>query len=185
LIASVTVFVLYLAGGVAFAVWGLRLGGRKTVVYPIIEGALSALGIAVSVIIYFTFGKLSGIPADDPEYIEWASEAFSVFVKAAVIVWAIVAAIGGLRLLVRLAEKRKSGIFGNALDFAAPFIGSAVIFVIAAAARSIFFDLTPTIGFEISAFAVSASFGLRFLLALSALIGRRIDREDNDENKQG
>ena len=176
---SVILFVLYLAAGVAFAVWGIRMGGRKTVVYPIVEGALSVLGIAAALILFFSFGRLPGAAIENAEYLEWASEAYSVYAKAVAIVWAVVAVIGGLRLLVRFAEKKKPGVWGTALDLAAPFIGAAVVFAVAIAARAMFSDLSPAFGFEITAFALSAAFGLRFLLALTALIGKR------EEKKQG
>ncbi len=173
---SVILFIVYIAAGVTFAVWGIRAGGRKTVLYPIVEGALSVLGTAAALILYFSFGRLPGAAIENAEYLEWASEAYSVYARAAAIVWAVVAVIGGLRLLVRLGEKKKPGVWGSALDLAAPFIGAAVIFVVAIAARAMFSDLSPTIGFEITAFALAAAFGLRFLLALTALIGRREDR---------
>ena len=88
----------------------------------------------------------------------------------AIIVWAVVTVIGGLRLLVRFAEKKKPGVWGTALDLAAPFIGAAVVFAVAIAARAMFSDLSPAFGFEITAFALSAAFGLRFLLALIVLL---------------
>ena len=173
---SVILFTVYLAVGIAFSLWGLRAGGKKTVLYPIVEGALSALGICAAFLLYFLFGRLPGRSIGNLEYLEWAHEAYSVFAKAVLIVWAAVAVIGGLRLLIRFAEKKKPGVWSSALDVAAPFIGSAVIFAVAIAARALFSDLSSVIGLEITAFAFSAAFGLHFLLAVSALIGRRKEK---------
>lgn len=172
---SIILFVFYLAAGAALAVWGVR-GGKKTFAYPMIEGALSVLGIVFSLVLYFTFGRFPGRAIENADYLGYASEAFSVFVKAVLIVWAVVAVLGGLRLLLRFLDTKKPGVWGLALDAAAPFVGAAVIFVVAIAARALFSDLTSAVGFEITAFALSAAFGLRFLLALGALIGKREEK---------
>ena len=184
MIASVILFVVYVAAGVAFAVWGIRAGGKKTVLYPIIEGVLSVLGIAAALILYFSFGRLPGRAIENADYLEWAAEAYSVYATAVAIVWAVVALIGGLRLLIRLAEKEEPGVWGSVLDLAAPFIGAAVIFLAAIAARALFSDLSSLIGFEISAFALAAAFGLRFLLALTALIGRKEGKKQGYEHEE-
>ena len=134
--ASVIIFVLYLAAGVVFAVWGTRGGGGKTVVYPIIEGAISVLGIAAALTLYFSFGRSPGRTVENAEQLEWVGETYSVYAVTVAIIWAIVAVIGGLRLLIRFAEKKEPGVWGTALDLAAPLIGTAVIFVVAVAARA-------------------------------------------------
>ncbi|MBR3424287.1 MAG: hypothetical protein IKN50_01130 [Clostridia bacterium] len=176
--ASKILFVAYLAAGVALAVWGVK-GGKKTVVYPVIEGALSVLGIAAALVIYFSFGRLPGRTVENAERLEYAAESFSVFAKVILIICAVVVVLCGLRLLLRLIDTEKTGVWGIALDVATPLVGSAVIFLFTVALYSVFYDITSSFGFEITAFALSAALGLRFLLALGALLGKR------EEKKQG
>ncbi len=176
--ATIIVLIVYLAAGAALAVWGVR-GGKKTFAYPMIEGALSVLGIAAALVLYFTFGRLPGRAIENLEYLEYAAESFSVLARVILIVWAVVAVLGGLRLLLRLLDTKKTGVWGRALDVAAPLVGSVVIFLITITMHAVFYDITSTFGFEITAFALSAAFGLRFLLALGALLGKR------EEKKQG
>lgn len=176
--ATIIVLIVYLAAGVALAVWGVR-GGKKTFAYPMIEGALSVLGIVFSLVLYFTFGRFPGRAIENAERLEYAAESFSVFAKVILIICAVVVVLCGLRLLLRLIDTKKTGVWGIALDVATPLVGSAVIFLFTVALYSVFYDITSSFGFEITAFALSAALGLRFLLALGALLGKR------EEKKQG
>ena len=176
--AQIIAFTLYLAAGVAFAVWGVVRGGKKTIAYPILEGVLSALGIAAALVIYFTFGRSPGWAVEKADRLEYVTESFSVFVKFVLIVWGAVAVLAGLRLLLRLLDAKKAGVWGLVLDTSAPFVGATVIFLVAIAAYALIPEFT-SVDFEITAFALSAALGLRFSLALGALIGRR------EEKRQG
>ncbi|MBQ7474547.1 MAG: hypothetical protein IJS78_01365 [Clostridia bacterium] len=170
--AAVVVFALFLAAGSALTLGGAK-GGASGKAYVIVEGGVAAVGAAAAVVTAVTFGGSRSLPTDDPEYYEWAREAFSVYVKAAGAVVAVVFALGALRLLIAFLERKRPDAFGAAVVAAAPFAGAVVVFVIALFAVNLFSNFTVPATGEIIIFALGAAAALRALPAFGAVVSRR------------
>ncbi len=175
--AAIVTFSLYLAAGIFLTWWGTRAEGGARKVYLAVEGALCAIGAALSAISYFAFGRLPWEKIPDDGFLEWAREAFSVYAKIAFAAFIAVFLLSALLVLVRSAQKYANGSrYGGALIFVAPFSGAFAIFVAASLASVLSADFEKPVVFEIVSFALGLSLSLRGVFLLNGAIGMRKER---------